>query len=42
MHGMNGWEWIWMSSMMGFWLVVLGAIVYAAIRLAQRAPHRDH
>ena len=42
MHWMNGWDWVWMSFMMAFWLVVLGAIVYAAVRLAQRPPHKDH
>lgn len=41
MHWMNGWDWVWMSFMMTFWLIVLGAIVYAAVRLAQRPPERD-
>jgi hypothetical protein len=27
--------------MMVFWIVVLGAVVYAAVRLAQRPPHKD-
>jgi heme/copper-type cytochrome/quinol oxidase subunit 2 len=27
-----------MSFMMVFWIVVLGAVVYAAVRLANRAP----
>jgi hypothetical protein len=35
---MHGWSWVWMSFMMGFWLVVLGAVVYVAVRLAQRSP----
>ena len=39
MHGyMDSWDWPWMSFMMGFWLVVLGAVVYLAVRLAQRPP----
>ena len=39
MHGyMDSWDWLWMSFMMGFWLVVLGAVVYLAVRLAQRPP----
>jgi hypothetical protein len=38
-HWMNGWDWAWMSFMMVFWIGVLGAIVYAAIRLAQRPPN---
>lgn len=39
MHAwMVGWSWFWMSFMMIFWIVVLGAIVYVAVRLAQRPP----
>ena len=39
-HGwMDGWDWVWMSSMMVFWIVVLGTVVYAAVRLAQRPRH---
>jgi hypothetical protein len=42
---MNGWmdmdggNWIWMSLMMLFWLIALGAIVYGAVRLAGRRPN---
>jgi uncharacterized membrane protein len=25
---MDGWDWLWMSFMMVFWLVVLGAVIY--------------
>jgi hypothetical protein len=40
-HGwMDGWDWVWMSFMMVFWVGVLGAVVYAAVRLAQRPPHK--
>lgn len=43
MHGwMDSWDWVWMSFMMVFWLVVLGAVVFAAVRLAQRPPRKDH
>ncbi len=35
---MNGWDWLWMTLMMGFWLVVLGAVIYIAVRLAHRSP----
>lgn len=35
---MDGWDWLWMSFMMVFWAVVLGAIVYVAVRLATRPP----
>ena len=39
MHNwMNSWNWFWMSFMMIGWIVVLGGIVYAAVRLAQRPP----
>ena len=42
MHGwMDGWDWLWMTLMVGFWLVVLGAVVYLAVRLAQRPPRAD-
>jgi hypothetical protein len=37
---MDGWDWVWMSLMMVFWLVVLGAVVFAAVRLGQRPPRR--
>jgi choline-glycine betaine transporter len=39
---MDGWDWVWMSFMMVFWLVVLGAVVYAAVRLGQRPPREHH
>lgn len=38
MHWMNGWDWAWMTFMMVFWVVLLGAVIYAAVRLAQRPP----
>lgn len=38
MHWMDGWDWLWMTLMMGFWLVVLGAVIFIAVRLAQRPP----
>jgi heme/copper-type cytochrome/quinol oxidase subunit 2 len=34
----DGWGWLWMTLMMGFWLVVLGAVIYIAVRLAHRPP----
>lgn len=33
----DGWDWLWMTLTMGFWLVVLGAF-YIALRLGQRPP----
>ena len=42
MHGwMDGSDWVWMTMMMGFWLVLLGAVVYIAVRLAQRPPTKS-
>lgn len=35
---MDGTDWIWMTLMMSFWVVLLGAVVYVAVRLAQRPP----
>jgi len=35
-HWMDGWGWFWMSFMMVSWVVVLAAVVYVAVRLAQR------
>lgn len=39
MHGyVDGWDWLWMTAMMTVWIVLIGAAVYAAVRLAQRDP----
>ena len=35
---MNNWDWFWMTFMVVFWVVVLGAVVFIAVRLAQRPP----
>jgi hypothetical protein len=35
---MDGSDWIWMTLMMSFWVVLLGVAVYIAVRLAQRPP----
>jgi uncharacterized membrane protein len=37
-HWMGGWGWFWMSFMMVFWIVVLGAVIYVAVKLANRPP----
>jgi predicted secreted protein len=40
MYGyMAGWAWLWMSVIMIFWLVVLGAVIYLAVR-TQTGPDR--
>jgi hypothetical protein len=33
-HWMDASGWFWMSFMMIFWIVLLGAVVYVAVRLA--------
>lgn len=38
-HTMDGWDWFWMPFMIVFWLVVLGAVIYVAVRLANRPPN---
>ena len=41
MYGwMEGWDWIWMSTLMLVWLVALGAVVYVAVRLATSADRK--
>jgi hypothetical protein len=37
----DGWDWAWMTFMMVLWIAVLGAVVYAAVRLEQRPPRKD-
>ena len=34
----DGWSWFWMTFMMGLWVVLIGAVVYFAVRLAQKSP----
>jgi len=34
MYWHNGWDWLWMTFVMGFWLVVLGVVIYLAVRFA--------
>ena len=42
MHGyVDGWDWMWMTTMMVFWIVLVGAVVYWAVRVAQRDRHHD-
>ena len=31
MYWHDGWDWLWMTLAMGFWLVVLGIVVYVAV-----------
>jgi hypothetical protein len=40
----EGWDWFWMVPLMLLWIVVLGGVVYAAVRLAlkhQQPPARS-
>lgn len=41
-HWMDGWDWFWMSFVMIFWILVLGLVVYVAVRLANRPPRGPH
>jgi len=41
-HWVGGWGWFWMTFMTVFWVAVLGAVVYAAVRLGQRPPGGKH
>ena len=34
MRDQSGWDWFWMVPMMLLWIIVLGAVVYGAVRLA--------
>ena len=36
---MDAADWLWMTPMMLLWVVLIGAVVYIAIRLATRPPH---
>ena len=36
LYEMDGWDWLWMSVVMTLWAVVVGAVIYAVVRLAQR------
>jgi hypothetical protein len=38
MYGHDAGDWLWMALGMGLWLIVTGAVVYTAVRLA----YRDH
>ena len=33
-HDMSGWDWLWGTLMMSFWVVLLGVAVYVAVKLA--------
>lgn len=36
---MDGWDWLWATFMMGVWVVLLGTVIYIAVRLAQGDRH---
>ena len=40
MGSYHGWSWFWMLPMMLLWVLVLGAVIYAAVRLANRDSHQ--
>lgn len=33
-HGMDAWDWIWMTPMMLFWVALIALAVYVGVRLA--------
>ena len=35
-HSMNGWDWFWWPLMMVVLIALLGAVVFGAVRLANR------
>lgn len=37
-HWMDSGGWFWMTFMTVFWVVLLGAVVYVAVKLAKRPP----
>lgn len=39
MHDGSGWNWFWMVPMMLLWIVVLGFVIYGAVRLALQHSH---
>ncbi len=39
---MNGWDWLFGSVMMLFWIAVLGAVVFIAVNLARGDWPRGH
>jgi hypothetical protein len=39
-HSMNSLTWFWMTFMIIFWILVLGAVVYLAVRLAHQHEKR--
>ncbi len=39
MYWHDGFDWVWMSFMMVFWVALLGVVVYIAVKLAQGDRH---
>ena len=35
---MDGWDWLWMNFMMVYWVVLLAAVDFLAVRPGQRPP----
>lgn len=40
MYWHDGSDWLWMTFAMGLWLVVLGVVVYIAVRFALKDRDR--
>lgn len=32
---MSGWDWLWGTLTMGLWVVLIGLVVYVAVKFAQ-------
>ena len=38
----SSWDWLWISLMTVLWIIVLGAVVYGAVRIALHHEQREH
>ncbi len=36
----SGWDWLWMTFVVLFWLAVIAGVVYAVVRLAVSHEHQ--
>ena len=37
----SAWDWLWMTLMMLLWVVVIGGVVFAAVRMAYQHDHQQ-
>jgi hypothetical protein len=38
----DGWGWLWMTLMMGFWIALIGIVVFVALWFARRPLRAGH